>query len=96
MRSTTFDAGKDLQFRSCAKFRIRGAILDRLREMDWGPRAWRRQSRRIGETYSPLSTPLGRTPSEPEMAKELGRELKKFRPLRGELKGLGEGSLMSV
>jgi len=82
-----------LQFRSCAKFRIRGAILDRLREMDWGPRAWRRQSRRIGETYSPLSTALGRTPSEPEMAQELGLELYEFQLLLGELKGLELGSL---
>src|SRR5438132_13210697 len=42
-----FDRGKHVQFGSYAKFRIRGAILDSLREMDWSPRDLRRQSRRV-------------------------------------------------
>src|SRR5229473_7101061 len=42
-----FDKGKHVLFGSYAKFRIRGAILDSLREMDWSPRDLRRQSRRV-------------------------------------------------
>ena len=88
-----FDAGKHVQFRSYAKFRIRGAILDSLREMDWGPRVLRRQARRIAETSSRLSTTLGRTPSEAEMAQHMGIELHEFQLLLGELKGLEVSSL---
>ena len=42
-----FDAEKHVKFGSYAKFRIRGAILDSLREMDWSPRDLRRKSRQI-------------------------------------------------
>ena len=42
-----FDSSKHVQFGSYAKFRIRGAILDSLREMDWGPRELRRKARRV-------------------------------------------------
>ena len=42
-----FDASKNVQLKSYARFRIRGAILDSLRQMDWSPRNLRRQARRI-------------------------------------------------
>src|SRR3954470_11440136 len=67
-----FDGTKQVQFGSYAKFRIRGAILDSLREMDWGPRDLRRQGRRIEEAHDKLRLDFGRNPSEPELAKELG------------------------
>ena len=63
-----FDYDKHVQFGSYAKFRIRGAILDSLREMDWSPRDLRRQSRRLEETHNKLRLELGRNPSEPELA----------------------------
>src|SRR5579885_1683626 len=44
-----FDRGKHVQFGSYAKFRIRGAILDSLREMDWSPRELRRKARQMDE-----------------------------------------------
>jgi RNA polymerase sigma factor for flagellar operon FliA len=88
-----FDPQKHVQFRSYAKFRIRGAILDSLREMDWGPRTLRRQARRLAEAHHRLSTTLGRAPTEPEMAKKLGIELHEFQLLLGELKGLELSSL---
>jgi RNA polymerase sigma factor for flagellar operon FliA len=88
-----FDHSKHVQFSSYAKFRIRGAILDSLREMDWGPRELRRKARKIEEAHRTLSLTLSRAPSESEMATELGLELKTFQQLLGELDGLEIGSL---
>jgi RNA polymerase sigma factor for flagellar operon FliA len=88
-----FDPSKHVQFSSYAKFRIRGAILDSLREMDWGPRELRRKARRIEEAHRKLSLALNRAPSESEMAAELSLELKEFQLLLGELDGLEVGSL---
>jgi RNA polymerase sigma factor for flagellar operon FliA len=88
-----FDQTKHVQFSSYAKFRIRGAILDSLREMDWSPRALRRKARGIEEAHNRLATRLGRSPTEPELAKELGMELHEFQLLLGELSGLEIGSL---
>src|SRR5712671_4760886 len=46
-----FDPSKNVQLKSYAQFRIRGAILDSLREMDWSPRSLRQQARRIEEGH---------------------------------------------
>jgi RNA polymerase sigma factor for flagellar operon FliA len=88
-----FDLSKHVQFSSYAKFRIRGAILDSLREMDWGPRELRRKARKIEEAHRKLSLALNRAPNESEMAAELSLELKEFQLLLGELDGLEVGSL---
>ena len=53
-----FDSSKHVQFGSYAKFRIRGAILDSLREMDWGPRELRRKARKVEEAHRKLSLDL--------------------------------------
>jgi RNA polymerase sigma factor FliA len=88
-----FDRSKHVQFGSYAKFRIRGAILDSLREMDWGPRELRRKARRVEEAERKLSLELSRAPTEVEVAKELNLELKEFQQLLTELDGLEVGSL---
>lgn len=88
-----YDQAKHVQLASYAKFRIRGAILDSLRELDWSPRELRRQARRIDEVYSRLSKALGRTPTEPELAAELAIPLHDFQLLVGELDSLEIGSL---
>ena len=90
-----FDPGKNVQLRSYAKFRIRGAILDSLREMDWSPRHLRRQARRIEDAHRELKLRLGRVGTEPELAKELGMKLEDFQHLLGELRGLDLGSLQA-
>ena len=90
-----FDPSKNVQLKSYAKFRIRGAILDSLREMDWSPRHLRRQARRIEEAHRDLKLRLGRVASEPELAKELGMKLEDFQHLLGELRGLDLGSLQA-
>src|ERR1700731_770992 len=63
-----YDSGKHVQFGSYAKFRIRGAILDSLREMDWSPRDLRRKARQLEEAHNRLRLELARNPSEQELA----------------------------
>ena len=88
-----FDQSKHVQFSSYAKFRIRGAILDSLRELDWSPRELRRKGRMVEQTHSQLSLKLGRAPSEAEIAQEMGVELHELQVLLAELDGLELGSL---
>jgi RNA polymerase sigma factor FliA len=88
-----FDRSKHVQFGSYAKFRIRGAILDSLREMDWGPRELRRKARGVEEAQRKLSLELSRAPTEVEVAAELKLELREFQRLLTELDGLEVGSL---
>src|SRR5271156_5591969 len=88
-----FDLSKQVQFSSYAKFRIRGAILDSLREHDWSPRELRRKGRLVDSTYSQLSERLGRAPSENEITNEMGIELHELQSLLAELDGLELGSL---
>ena len=88
-----FDRSKHVQFGSYAKFRIRGAILDSLREMDWGPRELRRKARRVEEAQRKLSLDLSRAPTEVEVAAELNLELREFQQLLTELDGLEIGCL---
>jgi RNA polymerase sigma factor FliA len=88
-----FDSGKNVKFASYAKFRIRGAILDSLRENDWSPRDLRRKSRQIDTVVQKLQTELGRKASEPELAKALGLTLEEFQALTNEIRGLEISSL---
>ena len=88
-----YDRGKHVQFGSYAKFRIRGAILDSLREMDWSPRDLRRKARQLEEANNTLRLSLGRNPSETELAAEVGIDLHGLQMLLGEIDGLEVGSL---
>jgi RNA polymerase sigma factor FliA len=88
-----FDLSKQVQFSSYAKFRIRGAILDSLRELDWSPRELRRKGRLFDSVYCELSGKLGRAPDENEIAQEMGISLHELQSLLAELDGLELGSL---
>src|ERR1039457_4482353 len=88
-----FDSEKHVKFPSYAKFRIRGAILDSLRELDWSPRDLRRKARRLETTLQKLQTELGHSATEPEMALAMGMTLKEFQHLLNEIRGLEVGSL---
>jgi RNA polymerase sigma factor FliA len=68
----SYDASKSVPLKSYAKFRIRGAILDSMRELDWGSRRLRHKGRQIEEVVSLLSKKLGRQPEEEEIAAEMG------------------------
>ena len=88
-----FDPAKKVQFRSYAQFRIRGAILDSLRTLDWSPRDLRRKGRAVEEAIRTLTSQRGHAPSESEVAAELEMELGEYQQLLGELKGLEIGTL---
>src|SRR3954471_21297484 len=88
-----YDPAKNVQFKSYAQFRIRGAILDSLRELDWGPRVLRRRARAIQEAHRKLSLELGRAATENEIAAELGMQLNDYQKLLGDLRGLDLGSI---
>jgi RNA polymerase sigma factor for flagellar operon FliA len=88
-----FDLEKNVKFSSYAKFRIRGAILDSLREMDWSPRDLRRKSRQMDTVMQKLQTELGRSASEVEMAKAMGLSLQELHALTNEIRGLEITSL---
>ncbi|MDQ2946894.1 MAG: FliA/WhiG family RNA polymerase sigma factor [Acidobacteriota bacterium] len=88
-----FDQSKQVQFKSYAQFRIRGAILDSLRMLDWSPHELRRKGRAVEEAIRVLTQKLGRAPGEQEIALEMKLELKDYQQLLGELKGLEIGSL---
>jgi RNA polymerase sigma factor FliA len=88
-----FDPNRNVQLKSYARFRIRGAILDSLRQMDWSPRALRRQARQIEEAQRELGAKLGRAPTETETSAHMGISLEEFQRLLGDLRGLDLGSL---
>jgi RNA polymerase sigma factor for flagellar operon FliA len=88
-----FDPDKKVQFRSYAQFRIRGAILDSLRTLDWSPRELRRKGRAVEEAIRVLTARMGRAPGEGDIAAELGVSLEEYQQLLGELKGLEIGTL---
>src|ERR1700678_2570437 len=67
----SYDPSKGAPLKSFAKFRIRGAILDSLRELDWGSRLLRHKGRQVEEAISKLSKQLGRQPEGEEIAAEL-------------------------
>ena len=66
-----FDASRGIKFKTYAEFRIRGAMLDYLREMDWFPRSVRQRSTNLQSVYSRLEVTLGRAPEEEEVAAHL-------------------------
>ena len=88
-----FDPDKKVQFRSYAQFRIRGAIIDSLRTLDWSPRELRRKGRAVEEAIRVLTARLGRPPGEGEVAAEMDLGLEEYQQLLGDLKGLEIGTL---
>ncbi len=88
-----FDPGKNVPLPAYAKFRIRGAILDSLRELDWSPRELRRKSRRLEEAHRQLHAQLGRPASDEELAAALALSLEELQQVMGDLRGLHLTSL---
>jgi RNA polymerase sigma factor for flagellar operon FliA len=88
-----FEPTKKVQFKSYAQFRIRGAILDSLRTLDWSPRELRRKGRAVEEAIRAATQKLGRAPQEQEIAAVMGLPLDEYQQLLGDLKGLEIGSL---
>ena len=82
-----FEAGMGAQFETYAAQRVRGAMLDGLRENDWLPRNLRRDFRRIEVAISQLEQQFGRTPSENELAAALGMNLADYQKMLQDARG---------
>jgi RNA polymerase sigma factor for flagellar operon FliA len=70
-----FDLDRAIKFETYAINRIRGAIIDELRSIDWIPRSVRFKAREVEKAYQTLEAQLQRTPTEAEVAKEMGIKL---------------------
>jgi RNA polymerase sigma factor for flagellar operon FliA len=73
-------------FETYARVRIRGAMLDELRRMDWVPRTIHEKARRIKQVLGELEQKLGKTPSEAQMAKAMNLPLKEYQELLDEVR----------
>jgi RNA polymerase sigma factor for flagellar operon FliA len=83
-----FDASRKVQFKSYAQFRIHGAIMDSLRELDWASRRTRDKRKQLDGAVAKLSLKLGRQPTDEEMAAEMGVDLTALHKLLGRLDAL--------
>jgi RNA polymerase sigma factor for flagellar operon FliA len=81
-----FDGSQGAQFESYATQRIRGAMLDELREADWLPRHVRQKSRQIESAIHKLEQRNGRAPSEQEISAELGMPIDQYQSMLGDVK----------
>jgi RNA polymerase sigma factor for flagellar operon FliA len=82
-----YDEIHGAQFETYATQRIRGAMLDELRNADWLPRSLRRDMRKIEQAVSRLQQKLGRPPNETEIAKELNVSLVEYQQMLQESRG---------
>jgi RNA polymerase sigma factor FliA len=74
----TFEPERGFKFETYAGHKVRGAILDDLRAMDWIPRSVRQKARELQRTYAKLENELGRMPYDDEVCKELNISLQEF------------------
>jgi RNA polymerase sigma factor for flagellar operon FliA len=88
-----FDPAKGTQLRTYAEFRIRGAILDQLRSMDWATRTVRERLKRLEDAQVSLEKKLRRPPTEEELADYLGMNMDDYHQMILEAKG---GSFVSL
>ncbi len=83
-----YNPNKNASLKSFASFRIRGAILDSLRALDWGSRPLRKKGRNVAESLARLANKLGRQPTEDELAADLDLEVAELHKLLRRLDGL--------
>jgi RNA polymerase sigma factor for flagellar operon FliA len=88
-----FDPGHNVKLKTYAEYKIRGAILDSLRGLDWAPRQQRKRAKQIESAISVIEQRVHRTPSEEEIAKELGLALEDYHEWLVEIRGVNLGSL---
>ena len=88
-----FDASHNVKLKTYAEHKIRGAILDSLRGLDWAPRQQRKRSKQIEAVIASMEQRLHRAPREEEIAAELGLSLEEYHEWLVETRGLNLGSL---
>ncbi|MFT6590737.1 MAG: RNA polymerase sigma factor for flagellar operon FliA [Rhodoferax sp.] len=84
---TRFESAQGVQFETFATQRIRGAMLDELRNNDWMSRGSRKSQKEIEQALRRLEHQLGRTPLESEIAQDLGLNLEDYQTLLGKVRG---------
>ncbi|MGA2136467.1 MAG: FliA/WhiG family RNA polymerase sigma factor [Bryobacteraceae bacterium] len=91
-----YNPDKKVVFQSYAKHRVKGAILDSLRQLDWASRDLRKRQKQLDSATHALMMRLGRAPTEAELAETLGMGLERWRRVALELKNLGLVSASSL
>ncbi|PYS30252.1 MAG: FliA/WhiG family RNA polymerase sigma factor [Acidobacteria bacterium] len=91
-----FEPERGVKFKTYAEVRIRGAILDSLRNLDWAPRSLRKKSKDLERIYADLSQKLGRPASDEEVSEAMGEDIEDFHALVEQLHGLTIGSFENV
>ncbi|MFN7924730.1 MAG: FliA/WhiG family RNA polymerase sigma factor [Bryobacteraceae bacterium] len=84
-----FDPEKQVAFSSYAKHRIKGAILDSLRQLDWASRDLRRRHKQVEAATRDLTAELQRSPTDAELAEKLGVEESRWRQMMVDLRNVG-------
>jgi len=84
-----FDSTKNVAFQSYAKHRIKGAILDSLRQLDWASRDLRKRQKQVDAITHELSLQLNRTPADAEIAQGMGVSMDRWRRMQLELRTVG-------
>ena len=87
--ASKFDPQKQVSFASYAKHRIKGSMLDSLRQLDWASRELRRRHRQIEAATRDLTAVLGRTPAEAEIAARLEVDVDRLRQMMLEMRNVG-------
>jgi RNA polymerase sigma factor FliA len=88
-----YEVDRDVKFETFAVARIKGAIIDELRSLDWVPRSVRSRAREIERANAALEAALGRAPSDEEMADHLGLGVAEF---RDELLEIANSSVLAL
>jgi RNA polymerase sigma factor for flagellar operon FliA len=87
--ATKYDSTKEVAFKSYAKHRIKGSILDSLRQLDWASRDLRKRHKQLETVTRELSALLERAPTEVEIAEKMGVDLERWRQMAVELRMIG-------
>lgn len=88
-----FDYDKGIKFETYASLRIRGAILDQIRKMDWIPRSLRQKQKRLEQVTMDLDSKLGRAATDEEIAEALEISMEEYYTWQGQFKVTGISSL---
>jgi RNA polymerase sigma factor FliA len=91
--ANAFDPARGVKFASYAATRVRGALLDELRSLDWASRSVRRRARQVDEARGSLAVTLGRPATEPEVASALGMGLSELAAHRDDVARASVASL---
>ena len=91
-----FDVSHNVKLKTYAEYKIRGAILDSLRGLDWAPRQQRKRSKQIESAIQSLEQKLHRSPTEEEIAAHLDLSMAEYHEWLVDVRGVNLGRLESA